>query len=169
MKHLWDELRESFHLDIPTDVLTDKPTDILTDNPTEIPTDIIRDNTLINTNITAYAKVSSSPSIPSSSYPSSSYPSSSSSSSTTTIDNSSVQLFITHFLGVDHIGHTHHAYHPLMTTRIQLMDQVMMEVINALPHDAILFLMGDHGMTDAGEHGKERYVVVGSMDGWMHE
>ena len=142
MKHLWDELRESFHLDIPTDVLTDIPT--------EIPTDIIRDNTLINTNITAYAKLSSSPSIPSSS----SYPSSSSSSSTTTIDNSSVQLFITHFLGVDHIGHTHHAYHPLMTTRIQLMDQVMMEVINALPDDAILFLMGDHGMTDAGEHGK---------------
>jgi len=47
------------------------------------------------------------------------------------------------------------------------MDQVMMEVINALPDDAILFFMGDHGMTDAGEHGKERYVVDGSMDGWM--
>jgi predicted AlkP superfamily pyrophosphatase or phosphodiesterase len=148
MKHLWGELRESFHLDIPTDILTDVLTDNPTDVLTDIPSDVIRDNTRIDTNITADATLS-----PSSS-PSSSSPSSPSTSTTTTIDNSSVQLFITHFLGVDHIGHTHHAYHPLMTTRIQMMDQVLMEVINALPDDAILFLMGDHGMTDAGEHGK---------------
>ena len=149
MKHLWDELREAFHLDIEdtSTITTDIPTDVPTDIPTDGPTDIVIDNTLMDTNITAHT-TSSSPSSSSSSYPSPS------ATTTITIDYSSVRLFITHFLGVDHIGHTHHAYHPLMATRIQMMDQVMMEVINTLPDDAILFLMGDHGMTDAGEHGK---------------
>jgi len=107
MRHLWDELTESFLLIDPT-----------------------------VTNTTNSSSSSSSLSSPSS------------------VTDSSVKLFITHFLGVDHIGHTHHAYHPLMRDRITLMDQLMNDVVKALPDDAVLFLMGDHGMTDAGEHGK---------------
>jgi phosphatidylinositol glycan class O len=62
-------------------------------------------------------------------------------------------LMVAHFLGVDHIGHTHHAFHPLMAERLTLMDDTLRRVVAALPEDGILFLFGDHGMTDAGEHG----------------
>lgn len=62
-------------------------------------------------------------------------------------------LMIAHFLGVDHIGHTHHAFHPLMYDRLALMDALLQKVVEALPPDAVLFLFGDHGMTDEGEHG----------------
>jgi phosphatidylinositol glycan class O len=62
-------------------------------------------------------------------------------------------LMVAHFLGVDHIGHTHHAFHPLMAQRLTLMDDTLQRVVQALPEDGILFLFGDHGMTDAGEHG----------------
>jgi GPI ethanolamine phosphate transferase 3 subunit O len=62
-------------------------------------------------------------------------------------------ILIAHFLGVDHIGHTFHAHHPLMGERLELMNEVLEKAIEALPDDALLVFMGDHGMTDQGEHG----------------
>jgi GPI ethanolamine phosphate transferase 3 subunit O len=62
-------------------------------------------------------------------------------------------VLIAHFLGVDHIGHTYHAHHPLMSERLELMNAVLERAIKELPEDALLVLMGDHGMTDEGEHG----------------
>jgi phosphatidylinositol glycan class O len=38
-------------------------------------------------------------------------------------------LFIAHFLGVDHVGHTHSAFHPLMAERLLRMDALMGQVI----------------------------------------
>lgn len=38
-------------------------------------------------------------------------------------------LMIAHFLGVDHIGHTYDAFHPLMVERLALMDQLLLQVI----------------------------------------
>lgn len=63
------------------------------------------------------------------------------------------RLMITHFLGVDHIGHTYHAHHPLMTDKLRQMNTVLHEVIERLPPDSTLILFGDHGMTPEGEHG----------------
>ena len=37
--------------------------------------------------------------------------------------------------------------------RLKEFDDLILRVIQKLPDDGILFLMGDHGMTDAGEHG----------------
>jgi GPI ethanolamine phosphate transferase 3 subunit O len=65
-------------------------------------------------------------------------------------------ILIAHFLGVDHIGHTFHAHHPLMMQRLHLMNNILEKVIEGLPEDALLVLMGDHGMTLEGEHGKWR-------------
>lgn len=67
--------------------------------------------------------------------------------------NLSWDLLVAHFLGVDHVGHTHSAFHPLMAQRLTLMDELLLQTVEALPEDAILLLFGDHGMTDAGEHG----------------
>lgn len=63
------------------------------------------------------------------------------------------KVLIAHFLGVDHIGHTHHAFHPLMANRLQHMDMILQQVIERLPEDALLLVLGDHGMTNEGEHG----------------
>jgi GPI ethanolamine phosphate transferase 3 subunit O len=65
--------------------------------------------------------------------------------------------YIAHFLGVDHIGHTHSAFHPLMGDSLERMDELAFKVINALPPNSMFFLMGDHGMTDEGEHGGSTY------------
>ena len=62
-------------------------------------------------------------------------------------------LMVTHFLGVDHIGHTYHAFHPYMLEKLLWMDKLLVEVLQALPKDAVLFMFGDHGMTDDGNHG----------------
>ena len=67
--------------------------------------------------------------------------------------NLSWDLLVAHFLGVDHVGHTHSAFHPLMAQRLTLMDELLLQTVEGLPEDAILLLFGDHGMTDAGEHG----------------
>lgn len=62
-------------------------------------------------------------------------------------------LFVAHFLGVDHVGHSFHARHILMREKIALMDALIEEVIKRLPGDALLLVFGDHGMSVDGEHG----------------
>ena len=62
-------------------------------------------------------------------------------------------ILITHFLGVDHVGHTYTAHHPLMGDKLQAMNEVIKRVVSFLPDGVLLVVMGDHGMTDAGEHG----------------
>jgi phosphatidylinositol glycan class O len=68
-------------------------------------------------------------------------------------------LFIAHFLGVDHIGHTHHARHPLMGQRLRRMDDALKRTVQTLPEDALLLLFGDHGMTLDGNHGMTAYIT----------
>ena len=62
-------------------------------------------------------------------------------------------LFVVHFLGADHIGHTHSAHHELMGQRLQRMDVLLKRCISSLPDNSILFMFGDHGMTNEGNHG----------------
>jgi phosphatidylinositol glycan class O len=86
-------------------------------------------------------------------------------------------IFIAHFLGVDHIGHTHHAHHPAMGERLKRMDIALEEVITHLQHESdlakaetegeeddegetLILMLGDHGMTDAGEHGEGLIQVL---------
>ena len=70
------------------------------------------------------------------------------------------EIFIAHFLGVDHIGHTYSTRHPLMQERLLHMDHLALKVIrhlkkesDATERESIFVLMGDHGMTDDGNHG----------------
>lgn len=39
-------------------------------------------------------------------------------------------LFIAHFLGVDHVGHTYSAFHPAMSERLDRMDNLLARVID---------------------------------------
>ena len=69
-------------------------------------------------------------------------------------------LFVAHFLGVDHIGHTHSAFHPLMRDKLRQLDELLSRVLKNLPEDAVLFMFGDHGMTDEGNHGSHSFNIT---------
>lgn len=60
-----------------------------------------------------------------------------------------------HFLGVDHVGHQYGPNHPIMTSKLQQMDEVLRKIITALDQDTLLVVMGDHGMDAKGDHGGE--------------
>jgi len=62
-------------------------------------------------------------------------------------------VLVAHFLGVDHVGHTHGPTHHAMQSKLHQMDNVLSDVYAALPGDCLLVVMGDHGMTAQGNHG----------------
>lgn len=62
-------------------------------------------------------------------------------------------LLVAHTLGVDHCGHKHGLNHPEMTRKLNETNELIKEIIEVLQDDTVLFVMGDHGMTDSGDHG----------------
>ncbi|KAM6985257.1 GPI ethanolamine phosphate transferase 3 [Aplochiton taeniatus] len=64
-------------------------------------------------------------------------------------------VLVAHFLGVDHCGHRFGPDHPAMGEKLAQMDSVIRSVIDRLQNDTLLVVMGDHGMTDTGDHGGE--------------
>ncbi|XP_061658133.1 GPI ethanolamine phosphate transferase 3 isoform X2 [Syngnathoides biaculeatus] len=64
-------------------------------------------------------------------------------------------VLVAHFLGVDHCGHTFGPDHPAMADKLIQMDGVVRSVIEHVQNDTLLVVMGDHGMTDTGDHGGE--------------
>ncbi|XP_076248321.1 phosphatidylinositol glycan anchor biosynthesis class O [Calliopsis andreniformis] len=64
-------------------------------------------------------------------------------------------LLIAHVLGVDHCGHKHGANHPEMTRKLNDTNNLIKEIIESLEEDMILYVVGDHGMTESGDHGGE--------------
>ncbi|KAF9039273.1 hypothetical protein BJ165DRAFT_1393353 [Panaeolus papilionaceus] len=71
-------------------------------------------------------------------------------------------LLIGHFLGVDHVGHRVGPDHPSMRAKLQQMDDVVRRVVNDLPEDTLLIVMGDHGMDRAGDHGGDGELETSS-------
>ncbi|CAM9276288.1 unnamed protein product [Lampetra planeri] len=70
------------------------------------------------------------------------------------------QLLVLHYLGLDHIGHTHGPASALVPHKLREMDAVVRAVHTALLREdessslpALLVLCGDHGMSNAGSHG----------------
>uniref|UniRef100_A0A3P8RYZ5 GPI ethanolamine phosphate transferase 3, catalytic subunit n=1 Tax=Amphiprion percula TaxID=161767 RepID=A0A3P8RYZ5_AMPPE len=64
-------------------------------------------------------------------------------------------VLVAHFLGVDHCGHRFGPDHPAMADKLTQMDGVIRSVMDRLQNDTLLVVMGDHGMTDSGDHGGE--------------
>ncbi|KAF5301332.1 hypothetical protein FQA39_LY10730 [Lamprigera yunnana] len=78
------------------------------------------------------------------------------------LKNKDWDLLIAHFLGVDHCGHRYGPAHPEMTRKLTQMNQVIEGVVGQLDDDTMLFVIGDHGMTEAGDHGGESPDEVSS-------
>ncbi|VVD04669.1 unnamed protein product [Leptidea sinapis] len=64
-------------------------------------------------------------------------------------------ILIAHYLGVDHAGHRYGPNHPEMARKLDETNERLKKIIEALPTDAILYVIGDHGMTETGDHGGE--------------
>ena len=64
-----------------------------------------------------------------------------------------IKLFLGHFLGVDHAGHAYQANHKEMKRKLTEMNEIIQKVISKMDNSTILFVMGDHGMSEDGNHG----------------
>lgn len=64
-------------------------------------------------------------------------------------------LLIAHTLGVDHCGHKYGPLHPEMTRKLTEVDELIRYIVDAMPADSTLLVVGDHGMTRTGDHGGE--------------
>ncbi|XP_063830696.1 uncharacterized protein LOC135079979 isoform X2 [Ostrinia nubilalis] len=64
-------------------------------------------------------------------------------------------LLVAHYLGVDHAGHRYGPNHPEMTRKLDETNVRLKRIIDDLPPDVLLYVVGDHGMTETGDHGGE--------------
>ncbi|ETP43821.1 hypothetical protein F442_09512 [Phytophthora nicotianae P10297] len=67
-------------------------------------------------------------------------------------------LLIAHFLGVDHVGHTHGPSSVFMAEKLDEMNGVLKKLLQTLKEmpdgdDVLLAVLGDHGMSADGNHG----------------
>lgn len=62
-------------------------------------------------------------------------------------------LLVAHVLGVDHCGHKHGPYHPEMARKLRETNDLVALIVESLPEETTLIVMGDHGMTESGDHG----------------
>lgn len=62
-------------------------------------------------------------------------------------------MLIAHFLGVDHVGHTFGPTDPHMQDKLQQMNEVLKKLMNEIDDRSLLVIMGDHGMSEDGNHG----------------
>ncbi|KAK3927529.1 GPI ethanolamine phosphate transferase 3 [Frankliniella fusca] len=69
-------------------------------------------------------------------------------------------LLIAHFLGVDHCGHRYGPLHPEMTRKLDEMNTVISEIVESMDNSTVLVVLGDHGMTNTGDHGGESEAEV---------
>ena len=77
-------------------------------------------------------------------------------------DGNSWDVIIAHFLGVDHCGHTYGPSHPEMSSKLEEMNKLIENVLNAADEDTLVAVFGDHGMTPHGDHGGATKLEVAS-------
>ncbi|GAA5883949.1 hypothetical protein JCM3774_001478 [Rhodotorula dairenensis] len=62
-------------------------------------------------------------------------------------------IVIAHGLGLDHAGHRFGAEHRETTRKLQETNRLLEDVVERMSDDTLLVVVGDHGMTDRGDHG----------------
>lgn len=66
---------------------------------------------------------------------------------------SSWDILIGHFLGVDHIGHRYGPSHRSIRDKLHQMNEYIERVVAKMDDKTLLVVMGDHGMDSTGNHG----------------
>lgn len=62
-------------------------------------------------------------------------------------------IIVAHGLGLDHAGHRFGALHSETTRKLKETQFLLEDVVERLEEDTLLVVLGDHGMTDRGDHG----------------
>ncbi|KAK9497326.1 hypothetical protein O3M35_004665 [Rhynocoris fuscipes] len=78
------------------------------------------------------------------------------------LSNNDWNVLIGHMLGVDHTGHTFGPLHHLMPSKLHQIDSFISDIINRIDSNTVLFIFGDHGMTESGDHGGSSYQEISS-------
>jgi len=69
------------------------------------------------------------------------------------LDENNFDLILGHMLGVDHMGHSYGVADPRVAKILNRIDNFIMEIIEKMDDETTLIVLGDHGMTNEGEHG----------------
>jgi phosphatidylinositol glycan class O len=67
-----------------------------------------------------------------------------------------LEVIVSHFLGVDHVGHTYGPHDEHMTAKLNQMDAALSTTLELLDESSkchLALIFGDHGMTEDGNHG----------------
>ncbi|CBN74927.1 conserved unknown protein [Ectocarpus siliculosus] len=62
-------------------------------------------------------------------------------------------VLVAHFLGVDHVGHTFGPASQAMEDKLDQMNAALRTVFEGVDDETVVFVLGDHGMTEDGNHG----------------
>lgn len=62
-------------------------------------------------------------------------------------------VVVAHGLGLDHSGHRFGAEHVETTRKLNETNRLLEQVVAKMQEDTLLVVVGDHGMTDRGDHG----------------
>ncbi|XP_058832499.1 GPI ethanolamine phosphate transferase 3 [Topomyia yanbarensis] len=72
-------------------------------------------------------------------------------------------VIVAHLLGVDHCGHRYGPLHGEMQRKLREMNEVIRNVTEQMDEETTLIVIGDHGMTQTGDHGGESAEEVNSL------
>lgn len=76
-------------------------------------------------------------------------------------------IVVAHGLGLDHAGHRFGAEHRETTRKLRETNQLLEDVVARMTDDTLLVVVGDHGMTDRGDHGGDSREEVDAAL-WMY-
>jgi phosphatidylinositol glycan class O len=62
-------------------------------------------------------------------------------------------FIVAHYLGLDHCGHSFGPKSPVIKRKLRDIDDSIRFVLEKLDNDTLLVVIGDHGMTETGDHG----------------
>lgn len=74
------------------------------------------------------------------------------------LTNDDWDILVAHYLGVDHAGHRYGPNHPEMTRKLNETNTRLEKILQILPSDVLLYVVGDHGMTEQGK------IIIISMN-----
>ena len=68
--------------------------------------------------------------------------------------NTDYDVMVLHYLGLDHIGHSLHGpQSPLFLPKLREYSAIIHQIYNTMSDNDVMVVLGDHGMTNSGEHG----------------
>ncbi|RNA38083.1 phosphatidylinositol class O [Brachionus plicatilis] len=69
-------------------------------------------------------------------------------------------LLIAHYLGIDHCGHSFGPNSPVLKRKLTDINNSIKKVIDLMDNETLLVIVGDHGMTETGDHGGDSQLEL---------